>query len=191
MTDVGYKLLEVHLGVSAKSLQLLRVGWSAVKQSYSFPMRSPDGQVIGIRYRALNDAKFSEIGGREGLFFQPSTLLGDYLIIVEGASDTAAMITIGYPSVVGRSNCIGNVDQLVTLCRRLSPHRVVIAPDNDEPGIRGAELLARALPREKSILNLPTSVKDVRACIQTKKDADWLRDQIGNLISLSTTGKTT
>jgi hypothetical protein len=187
MTDDAYAWLSDHLGVSVESLHLLRVGWSPSRRAYSFPMRSPDGQIVGIRYRSLEGAKYSETGGHEGLFFQPSELTRDYLIVVEGASDTAAMMTMDYRSVIGRANCVGNASQIVTLYRRLMPRRVVIVPDNDEPGISGAESLASILPTRPNILHLPQGIKDVRACIAKKENADWLRSRVGILSTSSST----
>jgi len=58
-------------------------------------MREANGHVYGIRYRSMNDRKFSEQGGREGLFFQPADIVRDYLVVVEGASDTDTMIDQG------------------------------------------------------------------------------------------------
>ncbi len=190
MTDAGYQWLSSRLGVSVESLRRLRVGWHSSRQSYSFPMREANGHICGIRYRAIDDSKFSERGGREGMFFSPADLVRDYLIVVEGGSDAAAILTIGYPSVVGRSNCVGSVQHIVSLCRRLNPHRMIIIPDNDSPGIRGAESLALVLPSVPTILKLPDGIKDVRACIASTKNADWLRDQIGTLIQTSTNGVT-
>jgi len=191
MTEDAYRWLATRLGVSIESLHKLRVGWNSSKQSFSFPMREPNGRVCGIRYRSLDDSKFSERGGCEGLFFDPDGLSRNYLLVVEGASDAAAAICLGFPSVVGRSNCVGNVPQLVTLCRRLSPHRIILIPDNDQPGIRGAESLALALHIESNTLILPNGIKDVRQCTSSTKNADWLRDQIGTLISTSTNGEQT
>jgi hypothetical protein len=187
-TDDAYGWLAARLGVSIDSLRSLRVGWNASKRSFSFPMMEPNARICGIRYRSLDDSKYSELGGREGLFFDPSALSRNYLIVVEGGSDTAASISLGFPSVVGRSNCVGNVKQLVTLCRRLLPNLVVIVPDNDQPGVRGAESLSAALPMKPFVLRLPETIKDVRQCISSTKNADWLRDQIGTSISSSTNG---
>lgn len=171
--------LAKRLGVSVFALRRLRVGWNPRKRSFSFPMREANGNVCGIRYRSMNDQKFAERGGREGLFFQPADLVREYLVIVEGASDTAAMIDVGFPSVIGRANCTGNVPQIVSLCRRLGPLRIVVVPDNDAPGINGANLLIESLPNGANLLRLPDGIKDVRECVQSTKNADWLRDQVG------------
>ena len=169
------------LGVSLHSLRQLRAGFSNERNAYSFPMRNHCGDVIGIRYRTTN-AKFSEAGSREGLFYQPSQLATNYLVIVEGASDSAACMTIGFPSVIGRANCVGNTEQIVSLVRRLSPKQVVVIPDNDKVGIAGATALISKLPASVQCITLPDGIKDVRQCIYQKQNADWLRDQIGEVI---------
>ena len=182
----GYAWLSNRLGISERSLRSLRVGWNGENRSFSFPMREPNGNVCGIRYRSMTDAKFSERGGREGLFFCPTDLVPAYLLVVEGASDTAAMIDVGYPSVIGRDNCTGNISQIVTLCRRLKPASVVVIPDNDVPGIDGANRLIEALPCGANLLLLPDAIKDVRECIQSKENAEWLAGQIGIITNTKT-----
>ncbi len=87
--------------------------------------------------------------------------------------------------MIGRANCTGNVSQIVSLCRRLGPLRIVVVPDNDEPGINGANHLIESLPNGANLLLLPDGIKDVRECIQSTKNADWLRDQVG--INIDTT----
>jgi 5S rRNA maturation endonuclease (ribonuclease M5) len=186
----AYEWLSKRLTVTVTSLRRLRVGWNGRNRSFAFPMREANGNVCGIRYRSMNDQKFSERGGREGLFFQPADIVRDYLIVVEGASDAAAMIDLGFPSVIGRANCTGNISQIVSLCRRLGPSCVLVVPDNDQPGINGAKNLIESLPIGANLLLLPDEIKDVRECIQSTKNADWLRDQIGIRIqpTLSTNG---
>jgi len=134
----------------------------------------------------MTDAKFSERGGREGLFFCPTDLMPTYLLVVEGASDAAAMIDVGYPSVIGRANCSGNVSQVVSLYRRLKPASVVVIPDNDVPGIDGANRLIEALPCEANLLLLPDTIKDVRECIIAKENAEWLAGRIGIITNTKT-----
>lgn len=177
------------LSLSMESLKLLRVGWSERWKAFSFPMREPNGNVCGIRYRAYSGSKFSEMGSREGLFYCPRKIKRDGLLIVEGASDAAAAMDVGFSSVVGRANCIGNVEQVLTLCRRLQPRQVSIIPDNDPPGIDGASKLQAAIDQAGGtvrLLQLPEGVKDVRQCIQETKNAEWLRGQLGILCGTST-----
>lgn len=176
------------LGVSAGSLKRLRVGWNEQRRAFSFPMREANGNPVGIRYRAYSGAKFSELHSSEGLFFLPVDLIPDYLVIVEGASDAAAMMDLGFLSVVGRANCRGNVGQIETLCRRLNPQVVVMIPDSDFVGVQGANQLRLRIERQSicvKTLVLPNEIKDVRACVQSTKNADWLADQIGTLTETS------
>lgn len=176
------------LGLSTASLGQLRVGWSEDRKAFSFPMREPNGNVCGVRYRAYSGAKFAETGSREGLFFCPPKIIRDYLLIVEGASDAAATIDLGFSSVVGRANCRGNVDQIESLCRRINPQLVVLIPDSDFVGIQGANQLRLRIERQSisvKTLVLPDEIKDARACVQQKENADWLADQIGKVTEKS------
>ena len=176
------------LGVGMDSLKRLRVGWNDQRRAFSFPMRDVDGKPCGIRYRSYSGAKFSETHSREGLFFQPTDLLPDYLVIVEGASDAAATMDLGFLSVIGRANCRGNVEQIENLCRRLKPRSVVIIPDADFVGLQGANQLRLRIERQLisvKALVLPSGIMDVRACVQETKNADWLADQIGKLTETS------
>lgn len=176
------------LGLSIESLRLLRVGWNEDRNAFSFPMREPNGNVCGIRYRAYSGAKFAETRSREGLFFCPRKIKRDYLLIVEGASDAAAVMDLGFASVIGRANCTGNIEQVLTLCRRLQPRRVVIIPDNDTPGIDGARKLLANIEQAGGtvqLLRLPDGAKDVRTCSYDTKNAEWLRDQLGTVCGKS------
>ena len=176
------------LDVSVDALERLQVGWNDQRRAFSFPMRDVDGKPCGIRYRSYSGAKFSETHSREGLFFQPTDLLPNYLVIVEGASDAAATMDLGFASVIGRANCRGNVEQIENLCRRLKPRSVVIIPDADFVGVQGANQLRLRIERQLisvKALVLPSGIMDVRACVQETKNADWLADQIGKLTETS------
>ncbi|MEM7559919.1 MAG: toprim domain-containing protein, partial [Planctomycetota bacterium] len=124
---------------------------------------------------------FSEPGSRDGMFFRPDRLSASFVILVEGASDAAAVIDLGFSSVLGRASCRGNVDQILTVCRRLRPKQLLLIPDNDDPGIAGAEDLCskiRAAGGKVQILNLKDGVKDVRQCVQNPENASWLAGEI-------------
>ena len=172
--------LATDLGISTRTLEAFEVGFHASKRVFSFPMRRPNGGISGIRYRTFSGKKFSERGGREGLFFVPGSF-GKHLVIVEGPTDAMAIYDLGIQSVIGRSNCRGNTDQIVTLCRRLQLQSVLVIPDNDVPGVTGAVALRSSLMLvcPAQLLQLPEGIKDVRACVQRKEKADWLADQIG------------
>ena len=181
------------IGISIESIGRFEVGYHPDKNVYSIPMRRPDGSICGIKYRPRNSNKFCESGSKSGMFFVPGSLIRDYVLIVEGCSDAMAINDIGYESVVGRDNCVGNVSQIVTLFRRLKPRRVVIIPDNDShgKGQAGAEALRQILSLHHAVdlLELPNDINDVKDCIQQKESADWIRNRIGELISKDQTSE--
>jgi len=180
--------LSGELGVTVGALKRLRVGWNNQRKAFAFPMREANGNPVGIRYRLRSGKKFSELHSSEGMFFLPGDLIRDYLVVVEGASDAAAVMDCGYISVIGRANCRGNVGQIENLCRRLQPKVVVIIPDPDFVGIQGANQLRLRIERQAipvKTLVLPEGQKDVRALVQLKENADWLADQIGKLTEQS------
>jgi hypothetical protein len=155
------------MGLSVGSLKRLGIGWKGPSCAWSFPMTDASGQIVGIRLRAASGSKFSERGGREGLFL-PSGLetahLQDCLLVCEGPSDTAAALDSGLPAV-GRPSCRGGVELLVDFARQHGVRKIVILADSDEPGQAGAKALAdklAVLPIELSIVTPPAGIKDVR-----------------------------
>lgn len=145
----------------------------------AFPMRDERGEPVGIRYRSADGRKWSLRGGRDGLFFAPSAIFGrartEELYIVEGATDTLALATIGLP-VVGRSSCSTGSAMLAAIAARVRPSKVVIVADLDRthytarqtaymPGRAGAVALTKAIGLPASIVFLGHS-KDVRAFVR-------------------------
>jgi Toprim domain len=157
------------LGVTVDSLRRLRIGWYDDRRSWSFPMVTVDGAVLGIRLRGPDGSKFAVKGGKEGLFIpmadeaQPCAL-----VVVEGATDTAALLDMGFVNVVGRPSCTGGIKLVVEVARRRQPPEVVVVADNDEPGRRGADNLASVLVAYAPVRVIapPEGIKDVR---------EWLR----------------
>lgn len=186
VTDRQLRWLSRNLGVSVDALMAFRVGADSQRQVFSFPMVNASGRIVGLRYRACNGKKFSEKGGREGMFV-PTGELGRRWLIVEGPTDAAAIWDLGFRSVIGRSNCQGNVAQLKTLARRKRPSSVLIIPDADKPGINGARQLSVSLS-----LIVPCRIetmraefgKDVREAKRKNAEslADWLGALYGNII---------
>ncbi len=166
--------LAERLGVSVAALMDLRVAWAELHGAWAFPMRDGDGKVVGIRLRSEDGRKWAVRGSREGLFY-PERAPADHLaLICEGPTDTAAAITLGLWAV-GRPSCMGGVDQLKKLFRRLPVRRAVIVGDNDppkprpqggywQPGLEGARRLMAALKLPCKLLIPPA--KDIRAWVQ-------------------------
>ncbi len=167
-------------GLSVSALWHLRIGWSPEHRAWSFPMIDPDGNVLGIRLRRPNGAKFAVKGGREGLFIPRDIPVSsaDTTLICEGPTDTAALLDLGFPVVVGRPSCTGGIKLLVQLMTARKPVEVVVVADSDEPGRRGADSLASVLvayaPAVRVIMP-PGGIKDARAWLQagaTRGDLD-------------------
>lgn len=148
------------LGVTANALTCLGVGWDG--EAFTFPMQDAGGIVVGIRRRFADGRKLSVKGGHEGCFV-PFGVPGDLatsIVVCEGPSDTAALLDLRY-EVIGRPSCTGGTEIVKRLARKMD---VVIVADDDEPGIRGAERLARALKRPGRIVKIirPLRGKDAR-----------------------------
>lgn len=147
------------LGVSTESLHRLGIGWTG--RGWAFPMQGRDGSVCGIRIRTVSGEKFSERGGKEGLFV-PSVLSGTgALVIAEGPTDTAAVLDMGFDTV-GRPSCTGGTRLLVDFVRRGPWQRHVIFADSGRPGTDGALALARVLAAVS---------RDLRVIVPPAKDA--------------------
>jgi hypothetical protein len=154
-----------HLGVTHESLLWLGIGWASWHRAWSFPMTDYDENVLGIRLRRPDGRKLSVRGGKEGLFRVNGLSRGGRLLIAEGPTDTAALLSLGFDAV-GRPSCTGGVKLLVDLVRRLTAAEVVIVADGDAPGQRGAENLTAVLlaycPAVR-IVTPPPGIKDARA----------------------------
>ena len=164
--------LGISLGLSVNSLNRLGIGWSEDHRAWSFPMVDCRGNVLGIRLRQRNGFKFAVTGGHDGLFVphsQENECGGSPLIICEGATDTAAVLDLGFSLVVGRPSCTGGAKLLIELVNAWKTADVVILSDGDDAGRRGAETLAALLLAYLKIVRIiepPAGIKDARA---------WLR----------------
>lgn len=133
------KNLTQQLGVSARSLKRLCVGWDGA--AYTFPMSNDLGRFVGIRRRLLNGKKLSVKGSKSGLFIPENLSCNRYLLVCEGESDTAAALNLGF-SAIGRPNC----NSMVRMAAKYAKGKnVVIVSDSDPPGRKGAEILAAKL----------------------------------------------
>lgn len=171
------KLIELAatLRLSVDSLKAVGCGFGRTKNAYTFPMHDHEGNVVGIRYRALDGRKFSFRGGREGVF-RPRVFLEtetpEYLI-VEGATDTAAGILLGI-NTIGRPNCNGGTQILQGY--ELDPDQLIILADRDKhgAGLKGAEALRKVIG---GTVLLPRLNKDLREIVG-KYAPSTIKDQL-------------
>jgi hypothetical protein len=161
--------LAARIGVGSDALDRLRVGWNAAVGAWTFPMRDGRGRIVGIqqRFKATDDKRVVR-GLRSGVFepFQVD-VRGSELVVCEGASDVAAALSVGLEAI-GRFSCSGTIEETVDRIRRHQPGRVIVVPDNDEPGLRGAEQLIRRLDgiARVELRRPPHGIKDLRAWTQ-------------------------
>lgn len=164
------------LGVGRQDLNDLHVCWAKEYQAFAFPMCDQDGEIVGIRLR--NDVhKWSVKGGHQGLFipfaavkrFPISTVM-----VVEGPTDCAAGLALGFFTIGRPNNMVGN-DMVAAVLSELRPSDVIVCFDNDEhvdsmgklirPGPFGAERLIKTLKHRVTRFIPPT--KDLRSFLQS------------------------
>jgi hypothetical protein len=166
------------LGVDLASLMDLNCVWSYKNGAWAFPMSDGYGSMIGIRLRSTNGDKWAIKGSHQGIFL-PRVPPDELVLLPEGPTDTAAALTLGY-FAIGRPSCSGGMDQIRLACWRANIRRAVIVSDKDEPGLRGAEMLQRALVIPSAILLVPG--KDLREFVKAGGTRKLLDTDIKNLV---------
>jgi AAA domain len=184
------------LGVRADALQALGIGWCTRADlarlgaswtgarpdgAWAFPEFDGDGRVCGFSLRAADGRKSSPASkkteARRGLVIpvdaelRPAAPDGKVLI-VEGASDVAAVLSLGLVAVGRPSNASGAQD----LAKLLAGREVLVLGENDAkpngewPGKEGADRVASELAKvwNKPVRRAlpPDGAKDLR---------EWLR----------------
>ena len=140
ITPVTRRELADRLGVTTESFRRLRVGWDG--DSWTLPMFDADGVMIGIQRRFPNGFKCCVGKSRSGLFIATGLDPFGPLWVCEGASDTAAALTLDLDAI-GRPSCSTGAAMVAKFARgRLE---IVIVGDNDTAGRKGAADLAESL----------------------------------------------
>jgi DNA primase len=153
------------------ALERLACGWHEPTGAWTFPMRDDTGRVIGIRTRTPSGLKRCVPGSRTGCFYPVGgfRLCGSRLVIVEGPTDLAALLHVGFVEGIGRPSCSGGAAILLTTVRAQRPAEVVLMPDSDAPGTSGAIRLARQLLPHCPVVRVvavPGGHKDVRDAVR-------------------------
>lgn len=165
------------LGLSSSSMVAAGVGYAKGHKAWSFPMRSGDGEVIGIRLRREDGSKFAVRGSRNGLFLPTRPLKQrSVLFIVEGPTDLAAMIHLGFEDTIGLPFNRGGSAEIRRLLPKVNPVSVVIIADADGPGMTGALELTEKIGRRwcRDIIRPPGGHKDIRKYLQAGGDTHSL-----------------
>lgn len=150
-----------------------------------FAEKDASGKVIGIVTRYENGEKIIGKGHRRGLYIPTDfDRTAEVIVIPEGASDVAALHTMGVQSI-GRPNDKGGVEFLTELLRGVAGE-ILLPIENDRksdgkwPGRDGAlsvaKRLANALNRTIGVIHLPADIKDPRALLVKMKDPAKARE---------------
>jgi hypothetical protein len=172
--------LAAQLDLPVWTLLKLGAGWSPRRGTYSFPMKSADGTTIGIRLRRKDGGKLAVRGSREGLFLPDNLDQSDRVLISEGPTDCAALLSLGFQTI-GRPSCVGGVAHVVDYVTRHVFGEAVVVSDGDEQGQRGAFGLAKTLClyiREVRVITPPAGIKDARAWLNSGITAEVISNSI-------------
>lgn len=143
----------------------LRAFWSRQRRSWGFPMVDEACNVVGIRYRTASGRKFAEKGSRNGLFVPQRRESTGPVLICEGPTDCAALLTLGFHAI-GRASCSTGAEWVA---RVVAGREAVVVADGDAPGRRGAETLAARLVLACPVVRMiepPPGTKDARAWVR-------------------------
>ncbi len=161
--------LALVLGVSVSALRELATGWDG--KAWTIPERNGTGLIVGVSRRFEDGAKRCAKGSRRGLTYSSKwKMLCGPVLIVEGASDVAAGITLGL-AAVGRPSNTGGRDMLAELFRTSERKLIVIGerdrkPDGRWPGMEGRNSIAAGLGKRLGRIViarlLPDDAKDLR-----------------------------
>jgi len=154
--------LAKRLGVTPDSLRAVGACWAWPHEAWGFPMFDGKEEFSGIRLRSDDAEKWALRGSRQGIFL-PDMEVQEEALVVEGPTDAAAAVSLGF-YVIGRPSCTGGAREIATLCRRRGVKRLSVLADNDGPGIRGAKSLCGQVRVRARVIVLPA--KDLR---------EWLR----------------
>jgi hypothetical protein len=149
--------LAQELRVGNGALVALGLGWDGERGRYTIPMYDAKGAICGLHWRSGKE-KQSMSGSQLGVFRRLRPGEG-MLLICEGASDTAAAISLGFDAI-GVPGA-GQGTDIATVYAR--GRDVVIVADKDEAGERGAAKLAKAVSATaQSVRTVVPPVKDLR-----------------------------
>ncbi len=150
------------LGVDPLALHELGIGRNGV--DWTFPMFAADGSVCGIRRRTPSGEKLAMKDASLGLIRRRHRDEGP-LLVQEGESDTAAMLTLGFDAV-GLPGC-GSCHDIVAVYA--IGRDVVVMLDGDDAGTKAtARLVPKLLHAAKTVrvVRPPEGIKDARAWLQ-------------------------
>lgn len=155
--------LAENTGIPAMCWDRLTVGWDEDVKAFTIPMRNGASVVVGLQYRNLAGRKWSLKGSSLGLFI-PTGPPEQVVYIAEGASDCAALLSLGL-FAIGRPSCNTGKCQILHFLAARRPAKVVVVSDPNDPGRAGTMELLREIQGFDKIAIVPTRHKDTRCAI--------------------------
>ena len=150
------------LGVKAEALRALGACWAWPHEAWGFPMFDGNEEFAGMRLRSDEGEKWALRGSRQGIFL-PSVERQPDALVVEGPTDAAAAVSLGFYAI-GRPSCTGGAREIAALCRRRGIKRLSVLADNDGPGVNGARSFCGQIGLPARLVVLPA--KDVREWVK-------------------------
>jgi twinkle protein len=130
-----------------------------------------DGEIVHIKYRALDEKRFWSSKDSEPVFYNLDRASGASVVVIcEGELDALALMTIGVDSVVslpngapgpgqeadGKLACLASAEAMLE-----AAEQIIIAVDDDAPGVTLAgELIRRIGPAKCARVAWPEGAKD-------------------------------
>ena len=175
LTRVRREAIEQATRLCVQFLAAIGLGYSEALGCYTFPMFDCDMRICGMSTRRIDGRKAAIKGSRQGVYAVCRPRTGTVLLC-EGATDTAAMLSLGYWAV-GRPSCRGGEDILAEWCQGLD---AVIVSDSDSAGRSGAEILGQRLRRDARSVRIiePVACKDAREWVNTTATRTLVDDVI-------------
>lgn len=162
-----YELFESR-GISQETCEFLKIAANNNKIAFNY---YKDGQVVGAKYRAINEKKFYQHAGCEKYLYNLDSLKGqDEIIIVEGEFDVAAIIEAGFKNVgsvsqgapnagthVGsKLQCLDNSIEYIKKAKR-----VIVFTDEDPNGKYLKKILIERFGADRcATVEIPEGCKD-------------------------------
>jgi phage/plasmid primase-like uncharacterized protein len=160
------------LSISATSLDKLGIGWSKKLGAYTIPELNEQQEMTGIALRYPDGRKGCIQGSLRGLTIPRGfEEYGEPIMIVEGASDVAALTTVGV-AAIGRPSARGGFNMVADLLKGHKDKQIIVMGENDAKsdaswtGRNAAEELAKHLANHLGVEVFwtlpPNEAKDIR-----------------------------
>ena len=151
------------LGVPVRTLQRLSAGFNG--SDWQFPMYDQFKQLTGLKRRNLTGDKWCLKKSRLGVYIPTKTDLDKPVVIAEGESDTAALLSQCY-NVIGRPSAEGGLYILEKLLVNTPGVTIVVDNDKHNAGKNGALKLKERLTCPVSLVYIKDH-KDIRQWINS------------------------